>query len=115
MADGKVSPWIVMVDVIRSALTFVGTVPFLTKGPMMFSQLSYLSKQKDGLQFFIFSSSQWIGNIVLQHCVFKIKMAVELENFPEFCRTKRAAHNEKNMLNINLVCICVIVYIQMCA
>ena len=89
MADGKVSPWIVMVYVIRSALTFVGTVPFLTKCLMMFSQLSYLDKQKDGLQFFIFSSSQWIGNIVLQHCVFKIKVAIELENFPEFCRTKR--------------------------
>ena len=64
MADGKVSPWIVIVDVIRSALTFVGTVPFLTKC-LMFSHLSYLKKQKDGLQFFIFSSSQWIANIVL--------------------------------------------------
>ena len=74
-----------MVHVIRSALTFVGTVPFLTKCLMMFSQLSYLNKQIDGLQFFIFSSSQWIGNTVLQPCVFKIKMAVDTENFPEFC------------------------------
>ena len=89
MADSKVSPWIFMVHVIRSALTFVGTVHFLTKCLMMFSQLSYLNKQKYGLQFFIFSSSQWIGTIVLQHCVFKIKMAVEIESFPEFCRTKR--------------------------
>ena len=69
MTDTKVSPWIVMVDVIRSALTFVGTVPFLTKCLMMFSQLSYLNKQKGGQQFFIFSSSQWIANIVLEHCV----------------------------------------------
>ena len=89
MADSKVSPWIVMIDMIRSALTFIGTVPFLTKCLMIFSQLSYLNKQKDGLQFFIFSSSQWIGNTVLQHCVFKIKMAIEIENFPEVCRTKR--------------------------
>ena len=40
------------------ALNFVGTVPFLTKCLMMFSIIiTYPNKQKDGLRFFIFSSS----------------------------------------------------------
>ena len=55
---------------------------FVTKCLMIFFIIITLSQQtKDGLEYFV--AVIWIGTriIMLQHCVFKIKMAFEIDNF----------------------------------
>ena len=56
---------------------------FLTKCLMMFSIIiTYFNKQKMALNFLYFLAGIRIGTrIMLQHCVFKIKMTYELDNF----------------------------------
>ena len=54
----------------------------------MFSTIIiHLNKQKDGLHFLHFLAVIWIGTkiVMLQGCVFKIKIAIKVENFPDFC------------------------------
>ena len=65
-------------------LNFCWNRTFLTNCLMMFSIIiTYFNKTKDGFNFLYFLAVIWIGTriIMLQHCVFKIKMAFELDNF----------------------------------
>ena len=96
-------------------LIFAGTAPLLPEFLIMSSTIICLNKPKDGLRLFIFSSIHFNQRImicymdlivcfsVLQHYVFKIKMAFELEIFPWILKNQKikVSHNEYNTVNIN--------------
>ena len=65
-------------------MQFCWNSTFLTKYLMIFSIIiTYFNKKKMALDFLYFLAVMWIDSriIMLQHCVFKIKMAFELDNF----------------------------------